>query len=79
MKLNLIPYPKKAEFLDEKIYLGGLDIGLSPMCDTRLFKAAKTFKAEQKYTTQGDCLQYSWRVCLRSLFVKEPSLDKWMP
>ena len=46
MNLKLIPYPKKVELTDEKIYLGGLDIVLSPMCDTRIFKAVKTLRSE---------------------------------
>jgi hypothetical protein len=52
MNLKLIPYPKKVEIFDEKLYLGGLDIVLSPMCDTRIFKAAKTFKAELESETE---------------------------
>lgn len=52
MNLKLIPYPKKVEIFDEKLYLGGLDIVLSPMCDTRIFKAAKTLKAELESETE---------------------------
>lgn len=51
MKKNLIPYPKKADFSENTIKIGGLDIVMNLACDSRIFKACQTLKNELEQET----------------------------
>ncbi len=50
--MNLVPYPKKYELNEEaSVYIGGWNIVMNPLCDSRIFKACQTLKAELEKET----------------------------
>ena len=49
--MNVVPYPKKYDKQDETVYIGGWNIVMNPLCDSRIFKACRTLKEELESET----------------------------
>ena len=49
--MNVIPCPKMIESDESTVYIGGWNIVMNPLCDSRIFKACQTLKAELEKET----------------------------
>ena len=47
----VVPYPRKIESDDVSVYIGGWSIVMNPLCDSRIFKACQTLRAELEKET----------------------------
>jgi len=47
----VVPYPKRIESDDVSVYIGGWSIVMNPLCDSRIFKACQTLRAELEKET----------------------------
>ncbi len=53
--MYLVPYPKKLELTEGNVFVAGWNIVMNHLCDSRIFKACQTLKAELEAETGTPC------------------------